>query len=292
MCRTMRTHKLHWISLSLTAALSMATGCPKDDDGDEGNNDTGTEAGSETNDPSATMSASSTNPTTTAGEATTDPTMSTTASTMSTTDATTGEPEPLENGEMCEADDECISGYCFVVGLLGGICGDCNTDADCAATTMGGCSIPNPLSTPPQGATCNNGEAGAGCMTSDVCEKGLQCAEILNVPGVLVASTCSECLADADCGKDLCSPTYDVLGLSGQLTCVPPASVADGEGCDLDGSGDMACASGHCATADVMGLLQLGVCSACEVDADCEGGGTCVPPEVDLMTGLVAGVCM
>lgn len=289
----MATHKLHWIS-ALTFGFALTTGCAKDDSTDE--TTTNGETGSESGDPSGSMSNSSTNMTTTATTAMTDSstTNTETGMTISTTEPdTTGEPEPMPNGATCEANEECESGFCFVVGILGGICGECNTDADCADATGGGCSIPNPLAAPPQGAHCNMGEAGAGCMDSAICETDLQCAVILDVPGVLTASTCSECLTDADCMGDLCSPTYDVLNLSGQLTCVAPGSVADGEGCDLDsGTGDMACLSGHCATADVMGLLQLGVCSECAVDGDCADGETCMAPAVDLMSGLVAGTCM
>ncbi|HWB77341.1 MAG TPA: hypothetical protein VG755_20380 [Nannocystaceae bacterium] len=293
----MATHKLHWIS-ALTFGLCFATGCPKEDSSDEGNDSNNDTGGSESS-TAGTMSASSTNASATMTTMSSD-SMSSTTDTMTTDTGTitdTGESsdtavEPQPNGSMCEGNEECESGFCFVVGILGGLCGECNTDADCAATTGGGCSIPNPLANPPQGAHCNMGEAGAGCMTSDVCEDPLQCAEILNVPGVLVASTCSECLTDADCMGDLCSPTYDVLNLSGQLSCVPAGSVADGLGCDFMGTGDDACMSGHCAIADVMGLLQLGVCSACEADEDCMPMETCEAPAVDLMAGLIAGSCV
>jgi hypothetical protein len=292
----MATHKLHWIStLTLTLGLGIATGCAKDDTGDDdgasnSNGDTGSDSSG-----ASSMSASSTNMTTTAATDVSE-SMSSTVGTDSTatigtmTSSEETSTEPAENGATCEADEECMSGFCFVVGILGGICGDCNSDADCTETG-GGCSIPNPLSQPPEGATCNMGEAGGGCMTTDVCMDGLQCATILDVPGVLTASTCSECLADADCDADLCSPTYDVLNLSGELTCVAAGSVPDGEGCDFMTTGDMACMSGHCGIADVMGLLQLGVCSACGDDMDCDDGMVCDPPTVDLAIGLIAGAC-
>lgn len=294
----MRTHKLPLISaLSLLIGFA-ATGCAKDDgDGDTNAAET---TGTATDDPSATVSASATDSasgntaTVTDSEtssASTDPTGESGPSTVSVTDtATTGEPEPKANGEMCDTNEECISAMCFVVGPLGGICGDCLTDADCAATTGGGCSIPNPLAQPPEGAACNMGEPGAGCMSDDVCAEGV-CAEILNVPGILVASTCSECIEDADCDGGLCSPSYDVANLSGIKTCVDAGSVPDGTGCDLEGTGNDACTSGFCVGADVLGVLELGVCSACAADTDCADGETCTPPMVDLMAGLVAGVC-
>jgi hypothetical protein len=198
---------------------------------------------------------------------------------------------PVPDGGMCTEDAECESMQCFDGGLLGGICGECNEDADCPE---GGCSVPNPLAGTP--STCNMGEMGGGCETTDVCMPDLVCALILDVPGVITASTCSQCETDADCGKQLCAPTYNVSEISGFKSCVDPMSVADGLGCDLEGSGDMQCASGICAGADVMGFLELGVCSECENDENdmpvgCDPGQVCMEASVDLAMGLIAGVC-
>jgi hypothetical protein len=199
-------------------------------------------------------------------------------------------PDPVPDGGMCTEDAECMSGQCFDGGLLGGICGECNEDADC---TEGGCSVPNPLAGTP--SVCNMGEMGGGCETTDVCMDGLVCALILDVPGVITASTCSQCEDDAGCTDQLCAPTYNVSEISGFKSCVDPMSVADGLGCDLEGSGDMQCASGICAGADVMGFLELGVCSECRnVDGEPEGcmpGQVCMDASVDLAMGLIAGVC-
>jgi len=198
-----------------------------------------------------------------------------------------GPVEPQPNGSTCSENEECISGFCFVVQLLGGICGECLMDSDCEG---GGCSLPNPIAMPPVGAVCNDGGPGEGCMTSDVCQDGLVCASIINVPGILEANTCSECTMDSDCDKGLlCSPTYDVLNISGQKTCVEPMMVPNGEGCDFAGSGDMACMSGICSAINIMDLLMLGVCGECEVDADCDvpGGEVCLPADVDTTTGVV-----
>ena len=202
----------------------------------------------------------------------------------------TGAPEPKADGEMCEEDSECISEKCFIAGALGGVCGECLVDADCEG---GGCSIPNPLSSPPQGSACNMGELGAGCMSGDICQEGLDCAEIINVPGFIVASTCSECVADADCGEQLCSPNIRVMDLSGDKTCVDVGSLADGDSCDFEGSGNEACTN-FCEVATVMGVLDLGVCSPCDVETDegCAEGETCEAPVVDLAAGLVAGSCV
>lgn len=289
----MRTHKLHWIS-GLALAVSFLTGCAKDDGTDTGAETTGTPDDSTSTDPTnpSSMSMSeTTSMTMTSATTTTDPSM-TEPSTITVSTETTAGPDPLPNGEMCDDNAMCESAMCFVVGPLGGICGECLSDADCAASTGGGCSIPNPLAMPPQGAECNMGEPGEGCMSDEVCADEQVCAEILNVPGILVASTCSECIEDAGCDKgQLCSPQYNVAELSGVKTCVDPGTVKDGIGCDLDGTGNDACASGFCQPADVLGVLELGVCSACATDEDCMNGDVCVPPAIDLEAGLVAGAC-
>jgi hypothetical protein len=289
----MRTTNLHWISaLSIVAAL---TACPAEDDGEETTNAETTS--NDTEDPSTTMS--STDPSGTMSASTTvstsvsdteDPSdTDTEPGTISVTMTTTTGEDPLPNGSMCDDNSQCESAMCFVVGPLGGICGDCLTDADCEG---GGCSIPNPLSTPPEGAECNMGEQGEGCMSDAVCADGGLCAVILDVPGILTASTCSECLDDAGCTDGaLCSPSYDVVNLSGVKTCVPPGSVPDGEGCDLATTGNDACMSGFCQPADVLGVLDLGVCSGCATDADCTEPEVCLVPEVSLMEGLIAGGC-
>lgn len=294
--------RLLWISgCSLALGLFM-TGCPGDDDpaDDNGDDTTGGTADDDADDDSATVTVSASDSMTSMTNGSMDGTGTMSASdsgseTASTfeDDGTTEGPMPKPNGEMCPSgeDSECESGHCFE-STIGSICGECEVDADCADTTMGGCSIPNPFAMPPTGAVCNDGSLGGGCMTSDICVDGLVCAEILNVPGVIVASTCSECTIDDDCmGGDLCSPSYDVLNLSGSKTCVAPGSVPTGEGCDFMASGDDACLSGFCAPADVAGFVMLGVCSECEGDMGCMPDETCEPPQVALDQGLIAGTC-
>jgi hypothetical protein len=191
----------------------------------------------------------------------------------------------LPNGELCADGAECQSGLCFFVPPFGGRCSECLSDADCDG---GGCSVPQPLANPPQGAACNDGGLGEGCMSTEVCQPDLVCTLILELPGVLTAQTCSECVDDEDCdGDELCSPTYDVLATSGAKVCVAPASVPDGQGCDYLGSGDQACASGACATVDVLTLVVLGVCGQCENDGDCVAPATCHAAQLDTNTGDV-----
>lgn len=278
---------------SIAFALLLGSGCAKDDEpGNDGDDSSGSAD-------DATVSVTGTDDGMTSGPDTLDTGSMSVGDSSGGTAATfeesgtTEPPMPQPNGGMCDDDAGCESMHCFVVGPLGGICGECTVDADCADTTMGGCTIPNPLSQPPQGSTCNMGEHGAGCMTSDVCAVAEDiCAVIIDVPGIITVSSCSQCTMDSDCmDGDLCSPSYDLVNISGSKDCVMPGSVANGGGCDQLGSGDMACMSGICAEADIMGFIQLGVCSECEIDTDCDAMEMCEPASADL-TGLIAGTCV
>ena len=272
----------------------VVAGCAGDSDddpttaGDTGGTDTGT-----ADDDVGSADASMTGQTMTAGSMTSaetgdDGPATEDAGTFEDSGTDDGPAEPQPNGSTCSENEECESGFCFVVQFLGGICGECLVDADCPD---GGCSLPNPIAMPPVGAVCNDGGPGEGCMTDDVCQDGLVCASIISVPGILEANTCSECTMDADCAEGLlCSPSYDVLNISGQRICVEPMSVPNGEGCDIEGTGNEACMSGICAEINIMeGLLVLGICGECGVDADCDmaAGEVCLPADIDTTTGVV-----
>jgi hypothetical protein len=167
------------------------------------------------------------------------------ATTTSDTSVTTGAPacmDPMEgapnNTECGDASGcGCESGKCFVVPILGGWCGECMEDADCAP---GGCTVPNPIDG--VGATCNQGEPGAGCESDAVCTdpNNLKCGTLLAVENIIEVATCGECASNADCTdpmKPNCSPTYDVMNFSGKFVCVENASVKNGEGCNLADEG-------------------------------------------------------
>ncbi len=244
----------------------------------------GSSTGSATGDPTISPSTTTTTTTTTTDK---DPSIDTNSS---TTDSMGEDLQP--NGSTCMANHECESGACFLAGILGGICGDCLSEADCE---FGGCNPPNPLATPPIGAVCNDGGIGGGCNTPDACvDEGAVCATIINVPGILSASTCSECDVTADCETGVCNVAVDIATISGEKTCVEEGSVADGDFCDLEGHGDAACMN-HCGTADIMGLAQFGVCGECRnVDGESEGcadGHTCTDPMVGLDGAVVPSVC-
>lgn len=277
---------------SATLALALGAGGCSDskDNGGSGDTEAGTTGGGATMDDGPGMTNTGT-PGDDSGSATsgmtttpmTDDGMMTATVGPMTDDGT----PPAPNGGMCTEDADCESMQCYDGGLLGGLCGECNEDVDCKE---GGCSVPNPLTMSP--SLCNMGELGGGCETSDVCMDGLVCALILDVPGVITASTCSECETDADCTDQLCAPSYDVMNISGQKTCVDAGSIENGNGCDLEGSGSESCLSTFCAPADVMGFLELGVCSECLVDDDCTAPQVCMPAAVDLATGLIAATCV
>lgn len=188
----------------------------------------------------------------------------------STGTSTTGGGKP--NGDFCEADAECMSQQCDA-GPLGGVCGECNEDADCPA---GGCT----RVTPENGwSKCNQGELGGGCETSEVCMAGLTCGVVVDIPGVALIRSCGECLADGECGPDeVCAPLYSFAGgpSSGARECIGAGTLPQDAYCDLAGTGDAACTSGHCGPVDPFGQGEIGLCGECETDQDC-GGGTCTP---------------
>lgn len=192
------------------------------------------------------------------------------------------------SGQSCDDDAECQDGVCFHVGVLGGYCGECTSDADCPC---GGCTHPSALLDPPGGAVCNTGELGDGCQSTAVCQVSLTCEVVLDIPGVVTASSCSECGSDAACpGGQLCSVSIDLGALAGQRHCVAPGSQPLGSTCDHTGSGDQACASGMCVPANIMGLAEVGVCSECAHDGQCPG--VCAEPDYGLDTNtFTPGAC-
>ncbi|MCA9656646.1 MAG: hypothetical protein H6712_05405 [Myxococcales bacterium] len=196
---------------------------------------------------------------------------------------------PPGGGMPCVSGAECASNECYVLGPLGGVCSECDEDADCAY----GCNPGNPISG--QCATCCDGSGGCGCETAAACLPGLFCTQLIQVPGIVDISTCSGCSTDLDCaGGDLCVPTYDLSTLRGEHGCLPPGSRANEEGCNGAGSGDLQCASGNCAPASLMGIPVIWACSECDEDADCTTG-SCMLPELVIngtMLELVPGACL
>ncbi|MEZ4454253.1 MAG: hypothetical protein R3B09_32665 [Nannocystaceae bacterium] len=286
----------HFACLSLIAAL-IAPACSGDDKGTSATESSTTDA--ETTSSSASDSSTTASTTDSSGTATDGMTTTTTTTTTDTTATTTTTGvDPQPNGAMCSSDAECQSMSCFVVPLLGGLCGDCKVDSDC---DNGGCTIPNPLMG--VGAVCNSGEPGAGCMTSDVCSDPTAsvCGLVLDASPIIAVKTCSECEVNADCtdpSAPNCSPTISVADFSGQLTCVPDGSVPNDSACNRaeEGGvpiGNSACESGKCTTAVIMTVVQIGVCGECFTDDDCDPGKSCQDAAVDTDTfALIGAKCV
>ncbi|MFZ6186034.1 hypothetical protein [Nannocystis pusilla] len=214
-----------------------------------------------------------------------------------TTDFTTGSfcndpPAQPQNSSCTDASGcGCESGKCFVVPALGGFCGECLGDDDCPD---GGCTVINPVAG--VGSKCNLGKAGDGCESDAACTDptASDCSPVLEVPGIITVATCGECKTDLDCPPQAphCTPDYDIPDFSGQKKCKPTDSLPQNAGCDFDGTGNQACASGFCGEANIMGLLKLGICGQCNSDADCPVNQKCSDPLVDLDMGLLIGsVC-
>ncbi len=205
------------------------------------------------------------------------------------TEGGTGETEGDTGGELpigaaCTANQECASGSCYIVPFLGGQCGECDEDADCDA---GGCSPPNPFEI--LGSTCNMGELGGGCESTDVCADDLVCDNVADLFGLLPINSCSTCEDDDVCTDgQICAPLVTMSEFSGFSDCIDPGSVEQDGYCTLEGNGDDACMSGICSTIDIMGQSELGACGECNDDGDCDGG-TCVPGEFTLNMGNLSG---
>ena len=281
--------KLHlFSSLTLSFALTLSTGCPADDSGGDDTAAEGTTGGADDGGTNMTTVGGSgmMEGDTTAGMESSGGVMTMGMPTTAEGGSSEGGVDPLPDGSMCTENTDCISMECYAAGILGGICGECNEDADCEF----GCSLPNPITSVP--SACNDGTLGAGCESSDVCVDDLVCALIIDAPMFdLSASTCSECEDDAGCGDGTsCQPSYDVPNISGSKTCVADLSLPDGSGCDL-ATGSGACMSTFCAAATLADAITLGVCSGCLTDDDCTGDDVCSDAEIDLAQGLVPSAC-
>lgn len=256
---------------------------------------------------SSTSSSSSESASSTAAPTTTDATSSTsdgTSGTSSTsTDPTTGacggfigcntstgDVGPQDNGADCTSDADCKSMNCYSNQLLMlSICAECNEDADCVAAGTGTtCNLD--LGT--QSISCTDGANGATCMSDEACMSG-HCDAVINIPiPGLLPDTCGECSSSADCtAPDICSPNFDFQAFSGQKICVAPGSVENNNLCPEGAEGDLACMSGHCTMATIMGIVPVNICGECASDADCAMGQTCMAAEAS-MNGLNGSTCV
>lgn len=279
-----------WVGLSLAACTVGAPpdtgftgpglgpgGVVTDDDGSAGGTASGSDSG---------------------GQATADGSSGGSDGQAQTSGGCAGTPGSVALGGTCMDPCDCASGNCFEISL-GSACSECTSDAQCmAGGGAGTCSADFTLD--PPYARCTGGELGVMCqLGSGGCQAGLVCAQILNTMGFLPDYFCSQCETSADCGAGLtCVPVIEYGGIaisSGSLQCVSPSSLANGALCPLlpSGLGDgSVCASGKCAVTDVagLGIVQIGVCSACAVDGDCGAGLACMGVSVD-ENGTVPASC-
>lgn len=185
-----------------------------------------------------------------------------------------------EDGEACGDSTECVN-QCYFLPMIGGTCGECASDSDCS----GGCTPPGILEpTPP---ACNDGSLASACETEAACQAPLSCPVVVDT-GFVPIRGCSECTSSDDCpAEQLCNLELDLSGFAGHRACIVPASAEVGRTCDED----LACASGICATANVL-MAPVGVCSDCREDADCSAGQICTVASFDMASfSVVPGRC-
>lgn len=280
----MRTPTLSLSCLfSLVCFAGLSTACADDTTAADDANET-TAASSTAADTESSGAADTT--TTTAGETLpgtdTADTMSFVAEETPDTGVDTGGLGNL--GDQCMADTDCADDLvCNGVVGFGGVCSLCGSDADCRS---GNCTFTGAY------FDCGDGSLGQQCESDAVCGDGLFCAEVVNLGGLFNGNFCSECKVDADCmDGQLCAPQLefmDIMNVAGQRACIDPKTAPDNQLCDANGSGDEQCEN-FCTTADIMGLIEVGVCGQCETDMDC-AMGACTPAMVGL-DGFSGSVC-
>jgi hypothetical protein len=195
-----------------------------------------------------------------------------------------GPVEPQPNGGFCLVDDECTSGYCLAIEGVGGVCSECELDADCA---MGTCVFEILVGY----SICTDGSAGVDCMSDRGCAEGLVCVPVFGEGG-FSPTRCSECGPATPCPDGQgCSLITDNGLLDAYLGCIDAGTVPLGETCPaVGGVGDgTICTSGQCGVISVF-MFDIGVCSECDADEDCMMGQACSPPGFD-MGMLTPGTC-
>lgn len=201
------------------------------------------------------------------------------------TDGDDGGPQGL--GGDCVGPDDCESGFCYQIPMIGSACSECLMDSDCETGTCA-------LDIGAGYAVCTDGSVGVMCDSDEGCAGELICAPLIDTGGAFPTNFCSECGPDVACdGELICAPVYDAAALAGSLQCLAAGSVENGGGCPIgDAGGDGAvCSSGFCGAADIFGFVELGVCGECVVDEDCgDPKLTCTPASAG-MGGLMPATC-
>lgn len=202
-------------------------------------------------------------------------------------------PGTTELGEECKRDEDCKSKICVIEKIEDekgtselGICGACRNDAQCVAEKKG-LACHQSLGT---GAMeCVDGKLGSPCKTKEQCTDNLMCALVNMGDNKSDERSCSECEKHIDCpatGKRNCV-SRDKPAENGEYynLCLEDGVRETGEICFPCETGNRECAEGFCVKVEIGDGVDenfcIGVCGACNTDADCSEGSRCVPPELN-----------
>ncbi|MGH1349152.1 MAG: hypothetical protein ACRBN8_46910 [Nannocystales bacterium] len=193
-------------------------------------------------------------------------------------------PRLRQDGEACTVDSDCKSENCFALIGTPGICGACDSDADCQL----GCTPPGILSTPPKPSSCGEGQLGSGCETDGACKPGYTCADIAAIALGYTLRSCSECDSSNDCETgEVCGVSFSFSEQTAHRECAAPSTRGLGEICDQDGD----CASARCSTFTFPEGTEIGVCGECNDASDCASPTSCTATEFLRDTGFSPSSC-
>lgn len=206
------------------------------------------------------------------------------------------------NGDACDHDDDCASGYCWEggtpYGYPGGYCSEpCWDDGEC---DFGGvCAYSYCYSPCDDRDDCRAGYACRRQDGIDVCLPGCggerPCSSPREARCDPVTLMCEPCLGDPDCGnlaglshclEGACVQCLDAGNCNPGQTCVENTCFGGqyGDFC----TDDFNCLSGFCLMANLTAGLE-GVCSQpCFDDGDCPTGSICDGPHYDGYIGELA----
>lgn len=193
-------------------------------------------------------------------------------------------PRLRQDGEACNIDSDCKSGSCFALVGTAGICGACDSDADCQL----GCTPPGMFSTPPRPSSCGEGQLGSGCETDSACKRGYTCADITTLSLGYTLRSCSECDSADDCdGGEICGVSFSFADQSAHRECAAPSTRGLGQICEHDDE----CASALCSTFTFPEGTAVGVCGECNSDSDCASPTSCSATEFQRDAGFSPSSC-
>lgn len=193
-------------------------------------------------------------------------------------------PRLRQDGEACNVDSDCKSESCFALIGTAGICGACDSDADCQL----GCTPPGMFSTPPRPSSCGEGQLGSGCETDSACKPGYTCADIATLSLGYTLRSCSKCDSADDCETgEICGVSFGFADQSAHRECAAPSTRGLGQVCEQDGD----CASARCSTFTFPEGTEVGVCGECNDDSDCASPASCTATEFQRDAGFVPSSC-